>query len=290
MALKHILFAIIVAISWGGNFVASKYAVMHFPAIFTILIRYIIVAVVLIPFAGKQPMGWKPLSVLALLMCTLHFSLVFAALKMGLDVTTAVIAIQMGVPFSVVLGTIFLKDQIGMWRTMGLTIAFMGLLLFAGTPNVEEQWIPFLMAVGGAFCWAASNVYAKTVPDVKIIPLVAWSSIYALPQLLVATLLLESDHIELLATTPWTAASAIIYSALISTIVAYGLWYYLLRTYPVSMVTPFSLLIPFIGIGLAVTMLGESLSADMILGACITMAGVAMIVFRRPKLARMSKL
>lgn len=289
MSFKHILFAIIVAISWGGNFVASKYAVAHFPAIFTILLRYIIVAIVLIPFAGKQPLDWVRLNILALLMCSLHFALVFAALKMGLDVSTAVVAIQIGVPFTVVLGTIFLKDQIGMWRTMGLTIAFMGLLLFAGTPNVEEQWVPFLMAVAGAFCWASSNVYAKTIPEVKIIPLVAWSSLYALPQLLVATLVLESNHIELLETMPMTAGVAILYSAIISTIVAYGLWYHLLRLYPVSQVTPFSLLIPFIGIGLAVTMLGETLSADMILGACVTMVGVAMIVFRKPKLAKMSK-
>ncbi len=286
----HILYAIIVAISWGGNFVASKYAVMHFPPIYTILIRYVLVVILLLPFAGPRPMGWGKLSILALLMVSLHFSLVFAALRMGLDVSTAVVAIQMGVPFSVVLGTIFLKDQIGMWRTMGLCIAFMGLMLLAGTPNVSEQWVPFLLAVAGAFCWASSNIYAKTLEETRIIPIIAWSSLTALPQLAAASLILESNHIELIINTPFNAGAGIIYSAIISTIVAYGLWYHLLRLYPVSQVTPFSLLIPFIGIGLSVALLGEELKPDMILGACVTMVGVAVIVFRRPKLVRFNKL
>lgn len=280
----HILFAIAVALCWGANFAASKYAVSHFEPVFTILIRYALVTLVLLPFFRIAPLPFKQLSILALLMCTLHFSLVFSALWMGLDVASTVIAIQMGTPFSVVLGTIFLNDKLGAWRASGMAIAFMGVVMVAGSPQVDENWIAFLIAVAGAFCWAASNIYMKQLGEVDVMPLLAWSSLASLPQLLVISLLIESNHLTQITTAPHTAWNGILYSAVFSTMVGYGLWYYLLKKYAVSQVAPFALLVPFAGISSGIIFFNEALSPTLFIGAALTILGVAIITFRKPKL------
>lgn len=285
------LLAILAALCWGCNFAASKYALLHFPPFFTIFIRYVIVALVLLPFARIRPLSWKQLLILTTLMIPLHFALMFAALWLGLDIPTTVIAIQLGAPFSCVLGAIVLKDRLGPWRSGGMAIAFMGIVVIGGTPNVTEHSFAFFLAVCGAAAWAGSNIYMKTVGQPPVMPLMFWTGLLSLPMTLGVSLVIESDHLMLLETAPWTALAGICYSALISTIVGYGIWYYLIRHYPVSQIAPFSLLVPIGGFGTGWFFFGNALTPQMMLGAALTIAGVAIITIRMPRrMTRMGKM
>ena len=283
MALIPILLAVLVSICWGGNFAASKFALLHFPPFFTIFIRYLIVSIVLLPFARRIDANLKQLSILALLMISAHFTLVFTSLWMGLSITTTVIAIQMGAPFSCLLGAIFLNDKLGGWRTLGMTVSFMGIVVIAGTPNVGEHELAFALAVLGAMVWAGSNIYMKTIGKQPVMPVMFWTALLSLPQTGLVSLLIESNHIELLQTAPLSAWAGIIYSALISTIVGYGLWYWLMRTYDVTQVAPFSLLVPISAFVAGIVFFHETLTPQMMLGAAITVIGVAIITLRRPR-------
>ncbi|MGF6968949.1 drug/metabolite transporter (DMT)-like permease [Paraburkholderia sp. WC7.3g] len=72
---------------------------------------------------------------------------------------------------------------------------------------------------------------------------------------------------------------AIVYLALIATLIGYGLWSRLLSRYPASQVAPFSLLVPIVGLASASLLLGEQLSATQVAGALLVMAGLAVNVF-----------
>ena len=65
----------------------------------------------------------------------------------------------------------------------------------------------------------------------------------------------------------------------------YGLWYRLLRRYQVNQTMPFLLLVPVFGVASGVAFLGEELTATLIAGGLLTVAGVAIILIRRPKVA-----
>lgn len=283
MGLIPILLAIWVSVCWGGNFAASKFALLHFPPFFTIFIRYVIVAVVLLPFARRIDANLKQLSILALLMISAHFTLVFTALWMGLSITTTVIAIQMGSPFSCLLGAIFLNDKLGAWRASGMTVSFMGIVVIAGTPEVGNHELAFALAVLGAMMWAGSNIYMKTIGKLPVMPVMFWTALMSLPQTGLVTLLVESNHLELLQTAPLSAWAGIVYSALVSTIIGYGLWYWLLRTYDITQVAPFSLLVPISAFAAGILFFHEALTSQMLLGATITVIGVAIITLRRPR-------
>lgn len=278
--------ALFVALAWGFNFAASKFALLHFPPFYVIFIRYVIVAAVLLPFARRVPLRWGQIFILSALMISLHFTLVFAALWLGLSIGTTVIAIQLGTPFTCVLGAIFLKDYLGPWRSAGMAVAFAGIIVLAGTPDVAANGAAFALAVAGALAWAGSNVYMKRLKQTAIMPLLFWTALCSLPQTLLVSLLIESDHLALLAGAPWQAWAGIAYSGLVSTIIGYGLWYWLITRYDVTQVVPFALAVPVGGLTSGVLFFDETLSLSTLLGAALTMIGVAIITIRRPKLAR----
>lgn len=74
-----------------------------------------------------------------------------------------------------------------------------------------------------------------------------------------------------------------IYTAVMSSIVAYGIWYALLRRHPVNRVVPMTLLVPVLAVGLGALLMGDSLGVHKLVGGGLVVAGIALIVikFRR---------
>ena len=58
-----------------------------------------------------------------------------------------------------------------------------------------------------------------------------------------------------------------------------------MRRYDINQVIPFTLLVPIFGVAGGVLFLGEVLTLSLMVGGCLTVAGVAIIVLRRPKVA-----
>ena len=67
-----------------------------------------------------------------------------------------------------------------------------------------------------------------------------------------------------------------------STIVAFGIWAFLLKTYRAGVVAPFSLLVPVFGIASAVIFYGETFDIIRLLGMALIVAGVAVIALPWP--------
>lgn len=285
-----IAMAVIVALCWGGNFTASKIAMEHFPPFLTVLLRFVAVVLVLAPFAIRQRVNMRDMFVISLCYITLHFTLIFFGMAQGLSISSTVIAVQLGAPFSCVLAAIFYDDRLGPWRSFGMMVAFIGVLLIAGTPNVVNHWDAFLLVVAGAFAWASANVYMKRVGNIGVASFLFWPALLSLPQVGLLTWLMEAGQWERVTTAPLSAWLGILYSMVFSTLIGYGLWYRLLKTYPLSRVTPFSLLVPVIGIGGGMVVYGETVTTLLITGGMMTILGVAIITVRRPKLALLDKL
>jgi O-acetylserine/cysteine efflux transporter len=279
-------FGLLVAAIWGGNFVAAKFGVAHFPPFFLTGLRFCFVTLLLLPFV-KPPTRTqlRQISYVAVMLATLHFSLLFAALYLGLDIAGAVITGQLGVPFACLLGAVFFKDRLGIWRSAGMALAFIGIVVVAGAPNIISHPKAFMIALCASLCWGSANVLIKRIEGVGIFQLLAWMGVIALPMLFTLSALFETGQFEALRTTSINAAFALGYTVVLSTLVAYGLWSYLLQRYDVSQVTPYSLLVPVFAVASGRLFFHETISAQVLMGGAITIIGVALIVVRRPKTA-----
>ncbi|MCC7259942.1 MAG: EamA family transporter [Alphaproteobacteria bacterium] len=289
MGFLDVIAAAAVALFWGMNFVAAKLAMTHFPPMLMSALRFALVAAILLPLT-KMPRGrMKEIFLVSTTLGTLHFSLAFTGMYMGLDASTSALISQLGVPFSCLLGALFLDDKLGWRRTLGMAIAFAGILFITGTPNVSDNLLGFALVVGGSFCWSIANIQIKKMGKIDIMPMLGWVALFSAPQLLAISLVMESGQWETIRTATPLSLMAIGYSVIFSTIVAYGLWYRLLSYHPVTQVAPFNLLVPVFGVTSGVLVLGEPLTWQIMVGGLITMAGVAIIVLRRPKIVEVGR-
>ncbi len=152
-------------------------------------------------------------------------------------------------------------------------------------PKISIDWLAFVMVVGGAFTWAVGQALARGLKGVEGMSLTAWVAVFAAPQLLIMSLIFESNQLAAVESADWKVWGTVIYMGLVMTAFGYGLWYTLVRRHPLSLVGPFLLLLPVFSIIAAIIFLGEQLTIELALGAIIVIAGIAIITWE-PRKAR----
>ncbi|HEX6980359.1 MAG TPA: EamA family transporter [Alphaproteobacteria bacterium] len=275
-----VLFVMIV---WGLNFVVAKWGLAQIPPIFLMGLRFSTVAILLLPFT-KIPRDKLPAIVaLSTTLGCVHFSLMFTGLD-GVDASAAAIAIQIQVPFAAILAAFIFNDRLGWRRILGMVLAFAGIVIMAGEPRFSSNLLPLFLIIGASFMWAVANIQIKKMGSVDGFALNAYMSLFAAPQLFLVSAFLEHGQLASLAAADWWAYASILFMAVMVTIVSYAAWYRLLRRYTVNQTMPFTLLVPVFGVLFAVLLLDEPLSLHVLIGGAVTIAGVGIIVLRRPRL------
>jgi O-acetylserine/cysteine efflux transporter len=280
---QHIALMLVCQLIWGLNFVAAKVGIQYFHPVLFCAIRFSIAALLLLPIVGLPPrrMIWRLLP-LSFTMGTMHFSLLNLGMRV-VDVATTSITIQLQVPFAAFMAAFFFREHLGWRRIVGMGMAFAGIVLIAGDPRFSgDQFWPLMAVVGAAFCWAAANIQVKALGEVDAVQLNGWIAILAAPQLLIASAILEGNSWQQITTAAWQGWAALLYQAVIVAIFSYWIWYNMMRRYPVNQVMPFTLLLPMIGFVCGALILGDAITWRMMVGALATVAGVAIIVLRRP--------
>ncbi len=266
---------------WALNFVVAKVGIGEFPPLFMLALRFALVAILLAPFL-KPPRGaWRQMLALSVILGSLHFGLLFVGLQ-EVDAGPAAIAIQLSVPFSAILAWGVYGERMGAWQIAGLAVAFAGVYALAGDPARSPNLFYFSLVVGGALAWAAANILIKRLVAIRPIVVNGWLALLAAPQLLVMSSLLETGQWRAVGDAGWRGWGAIVYMAVGASIIAYGLWYYLLGKYEVNRVVPLTLLAPVFAVFLAAVLLDEPLTLSVVLGGGVTITGVAMIQFLKP--------
>jgi O-acetylserine/cysteine efflux transporter len=276
--------ALAVMLMWGLNFVMAKIGLEHWPPIFFVMLRFAMVAVLLLPFVRLPRAQLKQLVALSVVLGSLHFPMMFTAMK-TLDAGTAAVVVQLQVPFAALLGHFIYKDRLG-WRSIaGMALAFGGVLLITGEPRLAGQLVAVGLVVAGAFMFAIANIQMKNLGALDGNTINAWTGLFAAPQLLAISLVLEHNQLEALRSVTWEALAALLYQVVIMVIISYALWYRLLRKYPVGTVMPLTLLLPILGVLSGYLLLGEPMTWQKALGGLLTVLGVGVIVIRRARVA-----
>ena len=278
----HLFLFVFVMLIWGLNLAVAKLGLEQLPAILLMALRFGLFALIAAPFVKWPGDRWPAIFLVSVTLGFLHFALMFTGLA-GIDAATAAIATQLQVPFAALLAAIFFRDAIGWRRAIGLAIAFLGVALIAGEPRFEGNYLSLALVIAAALVWAVANIQIKALGTIDGFTLNAWVSIFATPQLLLASLLLEDGHLAALQAADWRALFSVVYQALLVLGVGYGIWYWLLRQYEVNQAMPFTLLVPVVGVAAGVFLLGEALTPYLIVGGLLTVVGVAIILIRRPR-------
>ena len=274
---------LLVQLLWGVNFAIAKFGLDSFSPIFFVALRFSLVAILLVFVVGlpKRSMLGRLLP-LSATMGVMHFTLIFLGMA-RLDAATSSIAVQLQTPVAAIMAAFFFGERLGWRRIVGMIVAFGGVLLIAGEPRFSENPWPLLSVIAAALVWAAGNIQVKALGDqVDAVQLNGWIAILAAPQLLIASWLIEGPQWQHIPEVTWTGWGALLFQAVVIAIFTYWIWYNMMRRYPVNQVMPFTLLLPMIGVAAGALMRHKEVTWQMVVGGLATVAGVGIIVIRRP--------
>ena len=271
---KQILLALIVPITWGLGFTLAKIGMEQFSALLIISIRFGIAGLVLVWFT-KPPWGhMREIFIVALIGSTIQYGLTYNGLK-GIDASTAAILVQLEGPILALMGTILLKEKLGLTRAFGMGLAFAGVFIIAGEPRLEGHIDSVLLLVAGSAVWAVAQIMISRLKGLSGITILAWVAIMATPQMLLASFIIEDGQWQAITTASLFDWSIIFYLAFIMTVLGYSVWYHLLNSVDVSKVSPFLMLLPITSIIAGMILLDEQFTKAMAIGGIMIMIGVA---------------
>ena len=276
MALRHFFLVLMVVSIWAFNNVAVKWGLLELPPLFLTWMRFVVVAIVLIPFCRitRQQLPW--LIALAFTFGFMHFSLLFVGMRYT-DAGTGAIVVQLGTPIAMLLAMVVLKERLKAIQLIGIAISLSGVAVLSGSPTIPAWWV-LVILLCSATGWAVSNLIVKKSPPIKPLTMTGWIAFLAVPIVGLSTFVMESHQFYALSQAGWRGWFGILYSALASSIVAYTLWYGLLKKYNVNLIMPYSLLTPVLSVLMGIVVLGDSLNSFKIIGASLVVCGTAIAV------------
>ncbi|HAH09733.1 MAG TPA: EamA family transporter [Alphaproteobacteria bacterium] len=287
MPARDLAFMMLINAIWGLAMIPASVALQHFPPLEFTALRFLLLSLVLAPvFLRWRPGQMRMVFLAALTGGTLNFALLFLGVAMAGEVGPVAIAGQLGVPFTTIL-SIFILGEVVRWRRWsGIALAFAGVTVIGFDPRVLSYWDGFLVVVASAFVGAVSSIVMRQIRDVPVFQLQAWIATLSWPMLLVMSLAFESQHWDKIVTAPSSAWTGVLYTALMSSLVAHAGFYWMLQRYEVSKITPLTTLAPLFTVLFAIAILGEPLTWRFAIGAAITLLGVWIITLREPEKIR----
>lgn len=265
-----------IVVIWGVNNAAAKIATEVMPPLLVGALRFGLAAVVLVafvrpPFPRQRGLLWTVIG------CgTLHFALVYWAFALAEDLTALAVSLQLWIPFTAVLSWLFLKEPLSRVAAAGLVIAFGGVAWMTADPVAFRDWEAIAVGVVASAVWATATVAARRAP-VPPLKMQGLLSVVAAPVLMTGTLLVEPDWDEAVRAATPLIWGTIAFAALVSTVIATGLLFWLVQRREAGRVTPYLLLTPVVSIAIGAGFLGDVLTPQILLGAAVTIGGVAVV-------------
>jgi DME family drug/metabolite transporter/O-acetylserine/cysteine efflux transporter len=285
MTFKDSILALIIIFAWGLNFVVLSIGLTEIPPLLLGGLRFLLVAVVGCLFVKRPNMPLKWWCIYALPMGFMQFAFLFIAMANGMPAGLASLVLQSQALFTMLFALVLLKEGVRIHQIVAIALAGGGLTMIALVSDVGSMTLfGFLVTLLAAASWALGNISARTMSQKGFpvnVNLVIWSSwVPPLPFFIASGWLEGSEVIQTaLINISWSAMGALIYLALIATILSYSLWGYLMGRYPASQVAPLTLGVPVVGLTAAALLLSESLFPLQWFGVFLVLIGLLVNTF-----------
>lgn len=276
MPFTHLSLILLIIFIWGFNFVVIKTGLQEIPPILLCCLRFFLTSIPGVFFIKRPNVPLKLVATYGLVMFAVQFFFLFTGLHLGAPAGLSSILLQSQVFFSLFLGVICFGEHLSIWRIIGCVVSFSGIGMIGLKTNDSITISGFIFVLAAAATWAIGNVISKKLTKAQSFPLVIWGGLFAWPPLLLASLLTE-DSSAILASLhhlSWISLGSIAYLSYISTLIAYVAWNWLLQKHALSILTPFTLLIPIVGVFCAIAVLKEPFHLWECFAALLVMVGL----------------
>ena len=274
--LEYAALAAIIVI-WGVNNAAAKLATEVIPPMALGALRFAIAAVVLVPFVRPPFPNWKSLLVLAVVGGPVHFGLIYWGFSIADDLSPLVVSLQLWIPFVALFAFLMLGERLSVPIVVGLLVSFGGVAFMTADPRAFQDWPAILICAAASAAWALATVVARRTTAVSPTKLQGILAIVAFPAMGAASWAFETDPVgAILRASPFIWA-CILWAALVSTVFATGLLFWLVQRREAGRVTPYLLATPVVSCAIGVGFMGDVLSPQIVIGGLATIVGVGVV-------------
>lgn len=288
MTIKNIIYATLVAIIWGMNFISVKFAFQEVPPFLFLTLRFIFTILPMIFFVPKPGISWRMLIWIGLFQWVLHFSLLFSALYLGVPVGISSLLAQSQIIFTIFFACLIFKSRLTMNQILGIGLSFVGLILIALQGGIDVNWLGYVLILGGALAIGVTNILYRQIPSVNMVSLAVWSTVPAIPPMIVLTYMIEGwDVIQYsIMNMSRISMSCLVFTVGCSTFIGFTIWAKLMNRCDPAKVAPFALLVPVVAMTASCLILEEVLSQIDIIASCFILGGLLinqLQTLKRPK-------
>ncbi|RUR07218.1 EamA family transporter [Legionella sp. km772] len=281
MPIRHFLLVLLVILVWGINFIFVKLGLQEISPLLLCALRFLLASVPAVFFVKPPKASILMIAAYGFFMFALQFSLVFMGMYVGMTPGMASLIMQVQVFFSMFFAVLWFGEQPQLKQIVGALVAFAGIAVVALHFDQHVSLWGFLCILGAAASWGIGNLIAKKIDTSNLIAVIVWGSFIICLPMFAAALVIEGPQsfLNSYQHLSWKGFGSLLYIVYASTWVGYGVWNWLLGRYPVSVVVPFTLLIPLVGIISSVLVFGEPFQLWKLLACLLVITGLCINLF-----------
>jgi O-acetylserine/cysteine efflux transporter len=276
MPFAHVLLALLVVTIWGANFIFIKFSLEEFSPLFLCTLRFLLASVPAIFFVKPPKVPFRIIVMYGMVTFALQFIFLFVGMYLGVTAGMTSLILQVQVFFSLFFAAVFLGDKPSVGQIVGAMVSFVGIGLVAFNLDQDIPLLGFLCILAAAATWGLGNLITKKVHQVNMFSFVIWGCFVASIPLLILSLIFEgpASMLDSYQHMTWLGAVSLLYTVILSTLVGYGVWNWLVGKYPVAMIVPFTLLVPVVGVLTSILVLGEPFQLWKLVAGLFVISGL----------------
>ena len=281
MPLKHLLILLFIAIAHGSAFPITKLVLNDsVPPILMASLRMGLVLILLIPFwRFKIPEKKYIPSLIAfsIFMGVMVYSFMTLSLYYSSIISPVIVGSQLAIPFGILASAIMLNENISSKKWVLIFSSFIGILIIFFDPKLANNLLGLFYASLMALSFGLAQVYSRKLRSLDISLTNAFTGLFGFIFLLIISYFIEGDTANSITSIRFDSWLLIFYQAVVVSLGAHLLMFYLYKFYTVGQIFPSYSLFPIFGIGLTFLIFGEIPTILFLIGSIIVLSSVFLL-------------
>ena len=281
MPLKHLLILLFIAIAYGSAFPVTKLALNDsVPPILMASLRMGIVLILLIPFWKFRIPEKKyipSLITFSISMGVMVYVFMTLSLYHSSIISPVIVGSQLAIPFGVLASSIMLNENISSKKWILIFTSFIGILIIFFDPKLANNFLGLFYASLMALSFGLAQVYSRRLNDLDVSLTNAFTGLFGFTILLIISYFIEGNTYLNITSITFNSWILICYQAIVVSLGAHLLMFYLYKFYTVGQIFPSYSLFPIFGIGLSFLVFGEVPTILFLIGSIIVLTSVFLL-------------
>ena len=268
-------------VAHGSAFPVAKLALNNsVPPILMASLRMGLVLIILIPFwRFKIPdkKYFPSLIAFSISMGVMVYVFMNLSLYHSSIISPIIIGSQLAIPFGILASAIMIGENISKNKWILIFTAFIGILIIFFDPKLDDNLLGLFFASLMALFFGLAQVYSRQLKDLDTSLINSSIGLFGFIFLLIISYFIEGNTVSNFKSINLESWFLISYQAIIVSLCAHLLMFYLYKFYTVGQIFPFYSLFPIFGIILTFLVFGEVPSTLFILGGIIAITSVFLL-------------